>query len=203
MPEHFDEITVQRINIVDADGKLRLALSNAARFPEGTIDGRVVQPAGSRGPGVLFFNDDGDECGGLVYSGDKESRTAGAGILFDRLTQDQVVGLMYEEAEGRYSQGLIIWDRPDTPLTELVDDMQEIEKLEDGDEKDRRLKELKSSGKAGTSRLFAGRDGDGSSVLLLSDSEGKPRIRIAVDADDDPVIEVLDAGGNVTWSLAT
>lgn len=203
MAEHFDEITVQRINIVDEDGKLRLALSNKAKFPEGTIDGRVLQRAGSRGPGLLFFNDDGDECGGLIYSGDRESRTAGAAMLFDRLKQDQAVGLMYQEAEGQYGQGLFIWDRPDTPLPELVDEMQAIEKIEDEDERNRRMKEVRTSGKGGTSRLFAGRDGDGSSILLLSDSKGRPRIRIAVDADDNPVVEVLDASGNVTWSLAT
>ena len=201
LTEVFEEITVQRINIVDEDGKLRLALSNRAKFPEGTIGGKVLQPAGSRGPGMLFFNDDGDECGGLIFSGDKESGTAGAAFLFDRLKQDQAIGLMYDEASGHYGQGLFVWDRPDTPLSDSVDRMKEIEGIEDEEERKRKLSELRSSGEAGAARMFVGRDGDGSSLVMLMDSKGKPRIRIAVDAKDTPVIEVLDANGEVTWSL--
>lgn len=203
MAQEFDEITVKRINIVDDDGKLRLSISNKSQFPEGTIDGKVLQPAGSRGPGLLFFNDDGDECGGLIYSGDGESGTAGAALLFDRLKQDQALGLMYQEGGGRYGHGLFVWDRPDAPLPEYVAQMEEINSIEDEEERKRRTAELHKDGKSGASRLFAGRDGDGSSAVMLMDSTGKPRIRIAVDAQDQPVIEILDPEGEVTWSLET
>ena len=203
MADQFEEITVQRINIVDEDGKLRLALSNKARFPEGGVDGAVLQPAGSRGPGLLFFNDDGDECGGLIYSGDGGSGTAGAAFLFDRLKQDQAIGLMYQEAAGHYGQGLVVWDRPSTPLPDLVERMKKIEAIEDEDERNRKLTEMRTSGEGGASRMFVGRDGDGSSLVMLMDSKGNPRIRIAVDAEDNPVIEVLDREGNVTWSMTT
>lgn len=200
MSEVFEEISAQRINIVDEDGKVRLALSNRARFPEGTIDGRVLQPAGARGPGILFFNEDGDECGGLIFSGDGGSRTAGAALLFDRLKQDQAVGIMYEEAAGRYGQGLFAWDRPATPITDSVDRLREIEEIADEDERRRRRQELRDSGDLGVQRLFVGRDGDGSICLMLSDSKGTPRIMIAVDEDDNPVMSMLDREGEVVWS---
>jgi hypothetical protein len=201
MSEDFEEITVQRINIVDEDGKLRLALSNRSKFPEGTMDGRVLQPSGARGPGLVFFNDDGDECGGLIYAGDRESRTAYAQLVFDRLKQDQAIGIMYQEGDGGYGQGLHVWDRPATSLVDEADRMKQIEAIPDEEERQRALAKPRESGEIAASRFFAGRAGDGSSCILLMDSKGRPRIRIAVDASDNPVIEVLDAKGEVTWSM--
>lgn len=203
MSEPIDEITVQRINIVDADGKLRLAISNKSKFPAGSIDGRELQPPGGRGPGMLFFNEDGDECGGLIFAGDGESGAAGGALLFDRLKQDQTLGMMYVEESGKHSQGFYVWDRPDTALPEFVDKVREIEAISNEDERKRRFEDFYSKGPAGAPRLFAGRERDGSSCILLMDSMGRPRIRLAVEADDNPVIDVLGADGEVTWSLIT
>src|ERR1700736_6784633 len=61
----FDEIDTQRINIVDGDGKLRLTLSNNEKSPGPIIGGHVMKSRdGKRGAGLIFFNDNGDECGG-------------------------------------------------------------------------------------------------------------------------------------------
>ena len=45
--------------------------------------------------GMLFFNDEGDEVGGLTYTGraTDTTRRANAGIMFDQLNQDQTVGI--------------------------------------------------------------------------------------------------------------
>src|SRR5215467_1184094 len=67
-PQKFDEITVQRMNVVDANGTLRLVISNKDRMHPGVMDGKLInrpRPVA----GILFFNDVGDEVGGLSFSG--------------------------------------------------------------------------------------------------------------------------------------
>lgn len=44
---------------------------------------------------MLFFNDEGDEVGGLTFTGtDDNGRRANAGIMFDQLKQDQTIGIV-------------------------------------------------------------------------------------------------------------
>ena len=42
-PEKFDEITVQRLNVVDANGTLRLVLAGKDRMHPGVIDGKTIE----------------------------------------------------------------------------------------------------------------------------------------------------------------
>src|SRR4029450_2954293 len=66
--QRIDELTVQRLNVVDANGTLRFVLSNKDRMHPGVMDGVTInrpRPVA----GMLFFNDEGDEVGGLAYSG--------------------------------------------------------------------------------------------------------------------------------------
>jgi len=59
---------VQRLNIVDANGTLRMVLAGKDRMHPGVMDGVTVdrpRPVA----GMLFFNDEGDEVGGLTYTG--------------------------------------------------------------------------------------------------------------------------------------
>src|SRR6478609_9315429 len=64
----FKEIDVERINIVEKTGKLRMVISNGERQHPGIVDGKTL-PKRYREPGMIFFNTDGDECGGLIYDG--------------------------------------------------------------------------------------------------------------------------------------
>src|SRR5947207_4686247 len=89
-PRNLGEITVERINVVDADGTLRMVVSNGDRMHPGVMDGVVIdrpRPVA----GVLFFNDQGDEVGGLTFTGQEKNgeRRADAGLMFDQLKQDQ------------------------------------------------------------------------------------------------------------------
>src|SRR5687768_13713468 len=110
-PQRIDELTVQRLNVVDANGTLRFVLSNKDRMHPGVMDGVMInrpRPVA----GMLFFNDEGDEVGGLTYSGtDDNGRRASAGIMFDQLKQDQTVGISYAENNGQRTAGLQVWDR--------------------------------------------------------------------------------------------
>ena len=71
-PQKIDELTVQRLNVVDANGTFRLVLSNKDRMHPGVMDGITInrpRPVA----GLIFFNDEGDEVGGLAYSGEERT----------------------------------------------------------------------------------------------------------------------------------
>src|SRR6266700_1109793 len=119
-PQNLGEITVERINVVDANGTLRLVISNKDRQHPGVVDGKTIdrpRPVA----GLLFFNDEGDEVGGLTYSGQVKDgvRNAGSSLNLDQLKQDQTIGLGYTESRGQRTAALQVWDPPDRPISDL------------------------------------------------------------------------------------
>src|SRR5438128_2109862 len=82
----FAEIDVERINVVESDGRVRLVIANSARQAVTMVDGKPILPDRKRDAGFIFFNDEGDENGGLTYSGRVEGGKAhaSAGLSFDQ-----------------------------------------------------------------------------------------------------------------------
>jgi len=196
----FAEIDVERINIVEKDGRLKMVISNGERQHPGIVDGRTLSR--KRPPGILFFNDKGDECGGLAFSGDQKDGKGNASALlaFDRFLQDQTVGVQYGESNGQYYAGLRVWDRPDSSLGLVVDKLAAIEKMSEGPERTAAMKELRETS-GGAERVMVGRDREQAAVVRLSDTNGKPRIKLSVNTAGAPKLEFLDASGKVIYSL--
>ena len=198
----FDELTVGRLNVVDANGALRLVLSNKDRMHPGMMDGKLIdrpRPVAGR----RFFNEEGDEVGGLTFTGrevDGRGR-ANAGIMFDQFKQDQTIGISYSETDGRRTAGLQVWDRPDTRLSVLIDQLNAANKLADPAAREKAIAAARASAQPAPRRLFAGKLPDRSSTVTLSDAAGKPRLTLTVDADGNPRIEFLDADGKVVSRL--
>lgn len=200
----FEQIDVERLNVVEPNGKIDLAISNAARFPPPVLNGRVMQRSGDVGkgtPGMIFFNGNGDEQGGLAWNSRKENGkySAGAALMFDQYNQDQTIGLEYGDDNGQRSAGLRVWDHPDTPLSDLWDKSQEVAKMKAGPEKDAAQKKL--SEEWGAQRVFVGKQPDKSAVLMLADAKGKTRIKISVDAAGNPNLTFLDENGKAVYTL--
>jgi uncharacterized protein with GYD domain len=198
----FGEIDVERLNIVEKDGKLRMVISNGERQHPGVIDGRTLSR--TRPAGMLFFNDKGDECGGLSFNGDQKDGKSNAGALlaFDRFLQDQTVAIQYGESNGQYSAGLRVWDRPDKSLGEVVDKMQAIEKMADGAEKTQAMQKLRESAGAGVAqRVFIGKTRDKAAAVTLSDPQGRTRAQLTVDAQGNAKLEFLDEKGAVVQTF--
>ena len=194
----FGEINVGRINVVDADGTLRMVISNKDRMHPGVMDGVTIdrpRPVA----GMLFFNDEGDEVGGLTFTGraTETSRRANAGIMFDQLNQDQTIGISYSETDGRRTAGLTVWDRADAPLSGLIRQMNEANKLADPAARDARLAAIRAAAPPGPRRVFVGKNADRSATVSLADADGRPRLRLTVDAAGNPRIEFLDESGKV------
>lgn len=200
--QKFDEITVGRMNVVDADGRLRLVISNKDRQHPGMMDGKMIdrpRPVA----GLLFFNEEGDEVGGLTFTGREVNgdRRANAGIMFDQFKQDQTIGITYSEGGGRRSAGLLVWDRPDTKLSELVEKLNAARKIEDPAEQKKAIAAISAAAPPAPRRLFVGKTPDKAAMISLSDGAGKPRLNLTVDAAGNPRIEFLDEQGKVVARL--
>jgi ABC-type amino acid transport substrate-binding protein len=201
-PQAFGEIAVERINVVDRDGTLRMVISNQDRMHPGVMDGVVIDRARPVA-GMLFFNDEGDEVGGLTYTGTVRDgrRQANAGIMFDQLKQDQTIGFSYSESNGRRSAGLQVWDRSDQPLGGLIEKLNAANRIQDATERAKALAAIRAEAPPGPRRVFVGKNTDRTALVSLSDAEGRPRLTIAVDAAGNPRIEFLDEAGTVTARL--
>ena len=186
------ELSVERINIIEEDGTVRLVLSNKKRQHPGRMDGKDLQPR-EREAGMIFFNDEGDECGGLVYSGNKKE--AGMVLSVDQYKNDQVLQLQYNQDDKR-SYGLRLWDRnDDMPMSKLIRVDDSLKRLNDPAASQRYFNQLAAEGKLGTDRLFLGRAKDSSTGLVIRDSKGKVRIRLEVDKNNRPVFQLIDTAG--------
>lgn len=206
-PTRFDEITVERINVVERDGTVRLVISNNARSPGIVAHGHRLRPDGTRGAGIMFYNDEGAENGGLHFGGRRGqngSVGAGAALAFDRYDQDQVVSLSYNEGSGTHTAGLSVIDRPSTPILPLAERVSAMTALPDGPEKlsaRHALDSLSAIGAFGASRVFVGTSRSRTAMLNLADPHGKARLRLAVDSLGTARIEFLDASGNVVRQI--
>lgn len=188
----FQEIDVQRINIVDADGKVRMAISGKDKAPGWVFSGKHY-PGRPKHAGITFYNDDGEECGGLIFG------NSGAGLMFDQREQDQIIGLMYNEENDSRWYGLNIWDRPETPMAEMIDRYRDIRSMPEGPERTRLMREFNDEFPAPL-RIFLGREKTpekNEAQVRLTDSKGRTRIRMIVDSDDSPRVEILDEDGKV------
>jgi len=201
--QHVDELTAQRINIVDANGTLRMVLSNKDRMHPGVMDGKTIdrpRPVA----GMLFFNDVGDEVGGLTFTGQEQSGqgAANAGLMFDQWKQDQTIGIQYSESRGQRSAGFQVWDRSDTQrLSELIERLNAANKIPDQEARTAAIQAARAKAEPGNQRVFVGKDRSRASVVNLFDANGKARLTLKVEADGGATIEFLDAAGNVTSRL--
>lgn len=197
----FGEIDVERINVVEADGKLRMVLSNKARQHPGAMDGITYdERRGQRPPGLMFFNEKGDELGGLVFDGNTGSGQGGS-LTFDKFRGDQTIQFIHEEEPNEsYFAGIKMNDQ-NLPLNELVNKQKEISKLSTKEAQDSAYQTLREQGLLMTERLRIGKDYDRSSIIKMKDAKGKVRIELKVEASGNPKINFLDDSGKILYSL--
>ena len=102
--QRFTEIDVERINIVEPDGSYRMVISNRPRSIGPIYKGKPFGYPGGTRPGIIFFNDEGTENGGLTFTGKKNADgtyAASSGFSFDQFNQDQVLYFQHTEENGR------------------------------------------------------------------------------------------------------
>lgn len=203
IPEKFDEITVERINIVEPDGKLKMVLSNSARQHSGMFEGEVLLER-SRPPGMIFFNEEQDEVGGLVYSGNKKDGS-GMVLSFDQYKNDQVMQMRYERnGEGKQMYGMVMWDRHEKlTLPKLIKTLDSLKTngISDNDKITQILENMNDGNPISAQRMFTGKNSKEQVGMFIKDEFGKDRINIYIDENNIPRFQILDKEGKVLKEL--
>ena len=171
-PNQFDEITVHRINVVEPDGTLRMVISNKAKLPGVIVRGKEQPPSDRPQAGMIFYNDEGSENGGLIFGGHKNAQgevvDSGGSLSFDKYDANQIVQLAgVDDKEDKFA-GLAVSD---------------------------------SGPRGGSRRIWVGRGDDGTAVVSLMDAKGHKRISMEVAADGTPRLSFLGPDGKVVKEL--
>lgn len=195
--ERFKEIDVERINIVEKDGTLKMVISNKERQHPGLVNHKELK-AREREAGLIFFNSIGDECGGLVYDGNEKE--SGMVYSVDQRNTDQIMQLQYFEGSGKDKNrvyGLKLWDRPDDfPLEDIIKFEDSLKKLNNPAASKKAYAKLREEGKLTNERFFAGKTASGDVGIFIRDTKGKVRLKLYVDKNNQTHIENLDENGN-------
>lgn len=169
----FDEIKVHRLNIVEADGTLRMVISDRDRMPGIIVKGKESPKADRPEAGMLFYNDEGTENGGLIFGGHRNEKgeviNSGGSLTFDPYGQSQ----------------------------QIV----QLAGVEDKDNRIVGLAVNEPKNHARNRRVWVGRGEDDAAVVSLMDATGKKRIVMQVAADGTASLNFLDEAGHVIRSL--
>lgn len=209
----FTEIDVERINIVEPDGTTKMIITNMDRFPQGEtiINNRKVNPDRKKRSGMLFFNEDGIECGGFIYDGKKneQGHSSGLSLTYDQYDGDQVMQLLttdYGKGEERMvSSSLVFNDRPKKETQDsLLIISQELNSLykSDPEKYKTKLREYKQAEVWGsTPRIMLGKTRSLNNGLFLFDDNGNPKAMFYVDKNNNAKLDFYDNSGNVIASF--
>ncbi|NLN96352.1 MAG: hypothetical protein GX128_09320 [Bacteroidales bacterium] len=208
--QKFSEIDVERINIVEKDGTIKMIITNVEHFPSGNdmVNGKPTNANREKTAGMLFFNDDGMEAGGLVYSGEKndDDHVAGAIFTFDQYDGDQVVNLIMQDikqGDNRFVlNGIGFNDRlPTESISTFLEKQKEFEGLSP-EEIQSKVKEYSEQGMiGGVTRVFLGKAESQHNGLFLFDDRGMPRAMFYVDKENNAVLKFFDEELNVIASF--
>lgn len=167
------ELTVERVNVVDSVGKVRVVISGPERFPNPVVAGKEY-PRSIKPGGLVFYKSNGDEAGGIgLIDVGKQTKNF---MMFD-YSNSEALGLGISEVEGgAYAAGITLLDR-----VALDADIARV-------------------GSVGKERISIGNE-NGAPRVILSDSRGQQRVRLYVDASGAGKLEIRDADGKVVFSV--
>jgi len=171
--QDFDEISVRRIRVVEPDGTLRMVISNHNALPRdsrGNREGRNQRP----GAGLIFYNDEGTENGGLIFGGRRD---------VDGKVVDSGLSLSCD----KYG---------------VNGQMLQLAAISDKDNRFAGLR-VKDTGIGGpnNNRVWVGNTDDGAATVALMDAQGRRRIVMEVKGDGSSSLTFLDANGKALNQL--
>ena len=110
----FDVVRVHRIDVVEPDGTLRMVISNHNKLPPVIIQGKEHPEMGEARPqaGMIFYNDEGTENGGLIFGGRKNQKgevvDSGGSLSFDKYGAGQILQLAGIDDKDHQFSGLAV-----------------------------------------------------------------------------------------------
>lgn len=184
------ELTAQRINIVNPQGKLRMVLSNSELQSPGKMNGEQLADR-KRQQGIIFFNKDEDEVGGLVFD------NGGLVLSVDKWKRDQIMQLQYFEGENEVAKyGLQLWDQGgELGFMERIAVRDSLMKLRFNDSEIEEIMTKMNGRPLMPTRMFAGKSFADEVGLFINDKEGKNRLKIFVGKDGNAYIKAYNKQG--------
>ena len=192
--EIIKELNVEKLNIVEPDGTIKMTLFNSQNIPSLIIEGEDILPGHRKNDGVsgaMFYNNEGDECGGFIYGSSIDENgvvSMGMSLTFDKYKQDQVLQLLLQKEGDIEQYGISIYDRPNSHIKETLEAMKKLQAETNKEKQAALVKELQ---KDNAKRLFIGNDTDGTTKIALYDKQGEEAIKIYIDDLDNPQLEIL------------
>lgn len=211
--KRFSEIDVERINIVEKDGTVKMIITNVDKFPNGKtrINDRPTNETRKKRSGMLFYNEDGIECGGLIYDGEKKENghSSGLSLTYDQYDGDQVMQLLtqdYTQGDKRYvTSGLVFNDRPAGETQQRNAEIaRELDALRKTDPKAMRKKQEEYMAQGligGAPRVMIGKTRSQNNGLFLFDDKGMPKAMFYIDKDNSAKLDFYDDKGKVVASF--
>jgi hypothetical protein len=199
-------MALERLDIEEPNGTTRIAISNNRLIPPAIVGGQTLGNRKGEGDGpaaLIFYDDEGSECGGLAFGGKRNtdgSYASDGSLTFDAYQQDQVIGVQHSDLNGQRFAGFRVWDRPSLLMPEWLTRMQALMDLPECEEKQTALQDFHGSQQVEAQRIFIGRY-EGDAMCNLCDSRGRIRLRLIVAADGATRIEFLDEGGAVIKTI--
>lgn len=198
---HFKKLTAERIDIVGENGNKFIVLSNPKNQALATTDGKVTNPEKTERntPGLIFFNSEGDEVGGLVF--DKENDETYQMLTFDQNKNDQIMVLRKDEYKenGKWLRryGLEISERSEKPYIEIIKEYNFIKTIKDSAERVKAFDKFWGNpAHLAPKRLFLGRLENMNTGLFLLDKNNNVKLSIYVDSKGNPIMQYVDSLGN-------
>lgn len=200
-----ETLDVARINVLNETGHPALVIAAHGKLPgpwfEGVEYAQELSGGRTRASGMIFFNERGDEVGGLTYHGQltEDGYAASGGVTFDQFRQDQVVSLQYQDNGTNRAAGVQVWDRSTEITMETIIGLVDARRTATGAELEAIEAEIQALADRGLGvhRVFLGSE-NRVALLLLRDTSGRTRVRLMVDSLDTPRLEFLDVEGQVT-----
>ncbi|MDN5421931.1 MAG: hypothetical protein L0G07_00835 [Chryseobacterium sp.] len=211
--QKFTEIDVERINIVEKDGTVKMIITNVAQFPNGKdkVNNRTTNETRKKRSGMLFYNEDGIECGGFIYDGEKKENghSSGLSLTYDQYDGDQVMQLLtqdYSKDGKRFvTSSLAFNDRPsEESQLQTFKIIKELEDLRKKDPKAMQQKYdeyLKKNLIGGAPRIMLGKSRNENNGLFLFDDKGMPRAMFYIDKENNAKLDFYNDKGEVTASF--
>lgn len=170
-------LQAERVDIAESDGTLRMSLHCSGHNQPTPDTVSVHEDNGASG--IRFYNNEGNECGGLSLSSNKthDGYSSSLSMTFGPDRNDCALQSFLSEENGIRKYGYTFYDRP---LSDETTD---------------------ANSKENVSRMFLGKEEDGTISVRVNDSKGRERIRLLLNAEGIPEISVLDETGNIIANL--
>jgi len=207
----FDTITVQRINIVEPDGTLRMVLSNNSRIPAIVMHGKEYPDFGGRksstAAGILFYDAEGSESGGLTFGGRKDAQgaiTRFGHLSFDRYEQDQMFTIDAVDDGTNHRSSIEMIDQPSWSIVEYLDLLNTIQTLPESERQARIAQFFETHSTEGvgvrtklSNEKYPDAPTSSRNALHFFDRQNVQRLEAGLDSNDEPALEISDKSGNV------